>query len=334
MGRWSQLDFEPPGEKRPAADAHDCARAGGVTGRERGRYAALAGMTAPGHPAVATARGLYVLRDWPGVVAALSTVDVAAPEVAGGWLLLGLAHARLGDAEAAEHAFEQATRACPNDLFTGCAHAAFLLHHARDVEAMELLQSCVPASGGVVEPKRAGDDPPGEGAATGAGTGARLQAARLKAAVEEMLGACEWAEGRRRLLAGEAEDAVERFAASGRRFIAARESRMAACRVLAARLGAVYVGQVVSLVAAGRTDAALQLYGQMRPAEVRFTDSLERFARGLHALCALLSRMNDDERHAVSEDLTGVIRRTGMYVALWDGSQPVSITWEVLSVEC
>src|SRR5436309_758867 len=106
MSRWRNLDFEPAegSERIVPEDGADA----GEAPRERRRYRALAGMAPPRHPVVAAARGLYLLKNWQGVVNALSPALLSEPEAGEGWVLLGLARARLGEEDAAEAAFDAA----------------------------------------------------------------------------------------------------------------------------------------------------------------------------------------------------------------------------------
>jgi hypothetical protein len=218
-----------------------------------------------------------------------------------------LALARLGDAAAAE-AFERAAALEPDDPFGRCAHAAYLLHYAEDIRARERLAA----------PSLEHSSAPGTASAA---------PGSLIVVAQQFRGACEWAEGQRRLAAGAGAQAAQRFAAAGQQFVAAAAVLSTARQALPERLGAVYMGQAVSLLAAGHIDAALQVYGRLRPPGVRVTSLMQRFARDLHELGRLLSPADAEERRVVSDALVAVVTGGRMQVALWDGSQPVSITW-------
>src|SRR5262249_44012206 len=137
MGRWRNLDFEPAaglgGEVSEGnTESYEATR-------ERRRYGPLVGMAPPRHPAVAAARGLYLLKNWQGVVHSVGAAVLSRADAREGWVLLGMASARLGEESAATAAFEAAVRVNPGDGFTRCAYASFLLRQGRDQAAREVL---------------------------------------------------------------------------------------------------------------------------------------------------------------------------------------------------
>src|SRR5919202_4642965 len=113
MARWRDLDFEPAQEARTGAQG--AARSKKEAPEQRGerRHGPLVGMAPPRHPAVAAARGLYLLKNWQGVVNTVTPEVLQQPEAEGGWLLRALALARLHEETAAEAAFERALGVCP-----------------------------------------------------------------------------------------------------------------------------------------------------------------------------------------------------------------------------
>jgi tetratricopeptide (TPR) repeat protein len=341
--RWRSLDWEPPTRKTAEeAGAAVPPEPGNGTSRKT-RHGALGGLGLSRHPAVAAARGFYLLKNWQAVVDALSAETLEEPTADGAWLLRGLALAHLGELDAAKPALDRAIHLAPEDAFTGCVQAAFLLYRGWDVEAWRTLEAGVQgpgtrgAGGGVQALRRSGvqydpgiADPPLDASEPplNARTPERLNAHHpLTWVAEQLRAACEWAEGQRQLQQGAATEAARRFAAAGERFIAAAEALAVARQALPERLGAVYVGQVTSLLAAGRLESALQLYGRLRPAGIRFAPPLERFARDLHELCRLLPHAPPEQEPVDHRSLTALVTDTRMLVDLWDGGQPVTITW-------
>src|SRR5436309_2136650 len=133
MGRWRSLDFEPPSGDNTTRETTSATQEPPAQSATR-RHGPLAGMVPPRHPKVAAARGLYLLRNWHGVVHTLSPAVLRDPAAVGGWLLLGLAQARLGEDTAANAAFQEALTASPNDPSTRTVYASFLLHHSRGTD--------------------------------------------------------------------------------------------------------------------------------------------------------------------------------------------------------
>jgi hypothetical protein len=262
-----------------------------------------------GAPApVITARGLYRLRHWPAVVAALE----GARALPGAMTILALAWARLGESEAALATFAEAVAAEPDEPHARCAYAALLLRAGRPEDAAAQLETVSPPS-------------------------------RLLPVWLSLRGAAHWGVGQRALMREADREAVAQFERSARAFVGAAEAAATARRgesrvrpgqtrgsPLQERLAAAYVGQAVAMVAAEQFGAAPQLFARRQAEGMTATPALTRFARELYEFCDLAARLDPADRKTAAVTLRPIITDTAIAVNLWDGSQPVVIAWRGL----
>lgn len=255
---------------------------------------------------VSAARGLYLLRQWPAAAAAARE----APALPGAGVILALARARMG--EEAREAFAEAVAAAPQDGYTRCAGAAYLLRIGCGTEALREAEAGLAVVGC-----------PAPGAEERSGEDA------LRSALLSLRGGARWLLGQEAVREGEERRAVMEFEHATRGFLGAAEAP-AGRAALSERLAAAYVGQAVAMVVAGQYAAAPLLFSRRRAQGMEATPALSRFARDLYELCDLAARLPEADRPAAGAALRPVLAGAILAVALWDGGAPPALTWHGL----
>jgi hypothetical protein len=246
-------------------------------------------------PLVGTARGLYRLRHWPAVVATLE----GARELPGAMTILALAQARLGESELALAIFAEAVEAKPAEPHARCAAASLLLRAGRAEDAAAQLDAVSPPS------------------------------ALLPVSLS-LRGAACWQAGQKALAREADREAAAQFERSARAFVRAAAEAATARQSLPERLAAAYVGQAVAMIAAEQFGSVPLLFARRRTEGMVATPALTRFARELYEFCDLAARLDLGERKTAAATLRPSITQAAMSLNLWDGSQPISITWHGL----
>lgn len=130
----------------------------------------------------------------------------------------------------------------------------------------------------------------------------------------ELAGAACWQWGQRLLGEGRAADAARSFARAAGLFAAASSGE-----TLPERLAACYVGQAISLLAAGDFLGAQQAYGRL-PRGAPLPASADTFARQLYELAEAARELSPAEQREVVLPLTDLVLRARLVVRFCDGS--------------
>jgi hypothetical protein len=287
--------------------------------------------------AVVAARGLYLLRQWPAVLATLDTDHRSAEAET----VRALAWARMGEFERALASFRAAVATEPVDPHLRCAYVACLLRVGRGEDAgAQMAAADARPLPPVPSPKRRGGVanttarvPPlrfGEG-----GQGGRVNEpdgppVSLLPTIHSLHGAACWRLGQEALGQARDRDAAAQFDRAAGAFLVAAQHAATARRPLPERLAATYVGQAVAMIGAEQFAAVTQLFARRRSQGMAVSPALSRFARDLYEICDLLPRLDPSERAAAIAGLRPLVTGAGMAVQIWDGAQPVNVTWRGL----
>lgn len=144
-------------------------------------------------------------------------------------------------------------------------------------------------------------------------------------ALAEISGAGEWVRGQASLREGWAVAAAEEFQKAGELF-----ARHSPPEVLAERIAAAYIGEVVSHLAAGQLDAAQRGFSRLRE-RARLPEPTLQFARGLYELADALRILTPEERTEELAPLVETVLSARIRVRFYDATRPVEMYWENLA---
>jgi hypothetical protein len=151
--------------------------------------------------------------------------------------------------------------------------------------------------------------------------------APLLPTIYSLRGATHWRLGQDALARDGDREAVTQFERAAGAFVTAARHAATARHPLPERLAVTYVGQAVAMTGAEQFAGAIQLFARRRAQGMAVTPAIHRFAHELYEICDLLPRLEPPERAAAVAALRPLVTGTAIAVQIWDGSQPVSVTW-------